>query len=456
MPPEGKLRLLYTLYQGNPYSGGQGVYLYEITREMAERGHEVHVIAGSPYPRTAPGVTLHKIESYSFWAHFDDRQAFFGRPPWTFFHPVNFWEFAATKQTLSQLLLMFSLRAYRLMKALGPFDLIHDNQTLAYGHLLMRQHAPLVATIHHPLSIDRDNTLFQAGNLVERFRRSLWFPWVMQEVVARRADAVVTVSGTAARAIERAFGVQPSKLHVVYNGVATGTFRPLRGVERERGHIVYMANTEDANKGVRFLLQACRQLADEGEAFRLTIVDRDEDDLNVAPRLVRQLGLGDYVTFTGRLADEDLVLMLNRCTFAVCASVYEGFGLPPCEAASCGTPLLSTTGGALAEVLEPGVSAHMVPPGDAHALADGMRRLLHDRALRDQLSATARASITTRFSWAQAGDQLESLYRHIIDERAAGLAGRGPGRGLRRIVGRLRPGPADEPGAEREAMSTEA
>lgn len=415
------MRLLFTMYQGNPYSGGQGVYLYHVTKELAARGHEVHVIAGSPWPRTAPGVHLHKIESYSFWAHFDDRQAFFGRPPWTFFYPLNFWEFTMTKQTLSQLLLMFSLRAYRLMKELGPFDIIHDNQTLAYGHLLMQQHAPLVATIHHPLSIDRDNTLFQAGGIVERFRRSLWFPWVMQERVARRADAVVTVSQTSARSIRRAFKTPPERTHIVYNGVETDIFRPLPGIEREPRHIVYMANTEDANKGVRFLLQACRQLKDEGEEFRLTIIDKPADELSLAPPVVKALGLEDRVTFSGRLGEHELVELLNRATFAVCASVYEGFGLPAAEAAACGTPLLSTTGGALAEVLEPGVSAHLVPPGDANALADGMRRMLHDRALRDQLSATSRASITSRFSWQAAGDEFERIYDGVIRRRQAKL-----------------------------------
>lgn len=419
------MRLLYTMYQGNPYSGGQGVYLYHVTREMARRGHEVHVIAGSPWPRVAEGVTLHKVESYSFWSHFDDRAAFFGRNPWSFFHPVNFWEFAATKQTLSQLLLMFSLRAYRLMKDLGPFDLVHDNQTLSYGNLLMKQHAPFVATIHHPLSIDRDNTLFQAGSMFERFRRSLWFPWVMQERVARRADAVVTVSATAATSIQKAFRLRDERLHVVYNGVETDLFRPME-MAREPGHIVYMANTEDANKGVRFLLQACRILADEGEDFRLTIVDKPEDDLSQAPPMVRALGLSDRVTFTGRLADEALVLLLNRATFAVCASVYEGFGLPAAEAAACGTPLLSTTGGALAEILEPGVTAHLVPPGDAPALAEGMRRMLHDDQLRKRLSTTARASITSRFSWDAAGDRLESLYGDVARARRRCLDARNP------------------------------
>jgi len=432
------MRLLYTMYQGNPYSGGQGVYLYHVSREMVARGHEVHVIAGSPFPRMAPGVQLHRIESYSFWAHFDDRAAFFGRSPVSFFHPVNFWEFAATKQTLSQLLLMFSLRAYHLMKELGPFDVIHDNQTLAYGQLLMQQHAPLVSTIHHPLSIDRDNTLFQAGGIVERLRRSLWFPWVMQERVARRSDAVVTVSNTAARSIAAAFGVDGARMHVVPNGVEADIFRPLAGIQREPGHIVYMANTEDANKGVRFLLEACRRLKAEGETFRLSIVDKQEEDLSLAPPLVRSMGVEDRVTFTGRLAEDDLVELLNRASFAVCASVYEGFGLPACEAAACGTPLLSTTGGALAEVLDPGVSALMVPAGDATALALGMRRMLHDTVLREQLSATARQSITSRFSWQKAGAQFERVYEDVVAERrlrlASGRRATGPafGRGRRR------------------------
>jgi MMP alpha-(1->4)-mannosyltransferase len=424
MRTERPLRLLYTLYQGNPYSGGQGVYLYHVTKEMAERGHEVHVIAGSPFPRTAPGVHLHKIESYSFWAHFDDRQAFFGRPPWTFFNPLNFWEFMATKQTLSQLLLMFSLRAYKLMKQLGPFDLVHDNQTLAYGHLLMQHHAPLVSTVHHPLSIDRDNTLFQAGGLIERFRRSLWFPWVMQERVARRSDAVVSVSETSSKSVAKAFRVPRGKLHVVPNGVDTDLFRPLPGVKRDDRHIVYMANTEDANKGVRYLLEACRALVDEGEVFRLTIVDKPEEDLKVAPAAVHELGLEAQVTFSGRLADGEMVELFNRATFAVCASVYEGFGLPPCEAAACGTPLLSTTGGALAEVLEPGVTAHLVRPGSAEALETGMRRMLNDRPLRDQLSATARSSIASRYTWKAAAELLEALYAQVIEERQARLSPR--------------------------------
>jgi glycosyltransferase involved in cell wall biosynthesis len=94
--------------------------------------------------------------------------------------------------------------------------------------------------------------------------------------------------------------------------------------------------------------------------------------------------------------------------------VYEGFGLPACEVASCGTPLLSTTGGALGEILEPDVTARLVPPGDATALAAGMRRMLHDVELRGRLSSTSRASIESRFTWTRAAEQLERIYADLV------------------------------------------
>ena len=51
------------------YSGGQGVYLHYVTRELSAMGHDVHVIAGVPYPEVAPEVTLHKLQTVSFWSY---------------------------------------------------------------------------------------------------------------------------------------------------------------------------------------------------------------------------------------------------------------------------------------------------------------------------------------------------------------------------------------------------
>ena len=107
------MKICFIMYQGNMYSGGQGVYLHYVTRELARLGHEVHVIAGRPYPEAAEGVHLHKLKTFSFWSFLDGRDEYvFETNPLLFFHPVNLYEFASTRATLSSLLLMFSLRAH--------------------------------------------------------------------------------------------------------------------------------------------------------------------------------------------------------------------------------------------------------------------------------------------------------------------------------------------------------
>src|SRR3990172_6844677 len=200
------------MYQGNMYSGGQGVYLYYLTRELARLGHEVHVIAAPPYPTLADGVVAHHVETYSFWSYYHYKRNFlFERHPITYFHPVNLYELVSTRIALSSLLLSFSVRAYVKLNDLARhhrFDVIHDNQTLSYGNLLIQASGyPMVATVPHPLSVDLRNSLAQSATLYERARRLLWYPWVMQEVAARRLDRAITVSNASAEAVARAFSV---------------------------------------------------------------------------------------------------------------------------------------------------------------------------------------------------------------------------------------------------------
>src|SRR3972149_1645571 len=146
------------------YSGGQGVYLHYVSRALVRMGHEVHVIAGRPYPEVDEGVHLHRLKTLSFWSFLDglDEVRFY-TSPFEFLHPVNFHEFVSPRFTIPSLFLTFSLRAYVKLSELSrerPFDLIHDNQTLAYGVLLMKRRGlPVVANLHHPLAIARRKPL---------------------------------------------------------------------------------------------------------------------------------------------------------------------------------------------------------------------------------------------------------------------------------------------------------
>ena len=422
------MKICFIMYQGNMYSGGQGVYLYYLTRELARMGHEVHVLAGPPYPELDDKVVAHNLETYSYWSYHHEKEHFlFQRNPFSYFHPVNFYEFVSTRIALSSLLLTFSVRAWMKLRELSRehrFDIVHDNQTLSYGNWLMQASGfPVIATIHHPLTIDLQNALQQAGSLYEKARRILWSPWVMQKLTARTMPQVIVVSETSKKAVQEAFDLDPQRMHVVYNGIDTERFRPLPDVERQSGLILYVGNSEDRNKGARYLLEALRLLQDDRRDFQLAFVDHKKERLKLAPRLVKQYSLSSRVHFTGRLSNEQLVRIYNQAEIVVSPSLYEGFGLPAAEAMACGTPVIATTGGAFPEVIDHDETGWLVPPADANALADAIRKLMDDKQLRDRLSEASRKSILARFSWRKAAEETLAVYEKMLEAKSGGREG---------------------------------
>jgi glycosyltransferase involved in cell wall biosynthesis len=407
------------------YSGGQGVYLHYLSRELVRMGHKVHVIAGVPYPTVAPDVRLHKLKTFSFWSLLDNFNEYvYYTHPLLFFHPVNLYEFASTRYTLTSLLNMFSLRAYQKLNELeregGPFDLIHDNQTLGYGIWLMKQRGrPVVANIHHPLQIDRRNELLQARSLGKLVSRLLWFPWVMQTFVARRVDRIITGSAGSAASIVEAFGLPAEHIRVIYDGVDPDVFRPLPDVRPEPHRVLFVGHTEDKNKGFRFLLEALRLLRGK-TPFHLRVVHRPGS--REAPRLIQELGLQGRATFLEQLTTEELVHQYNRAQLLVSPSLYEGFGLPAAEAMACGTPVVATTAGALREIVEDGVSGLQVPPGQVEPLAAAVRALLEDPERCRAMGQAGARRARERFSWQRTAEETVALYEEVLDGSRAARA----------------------------------
>jgi len=412
------------MYHGSMYSGGQGVYLHHLTRELTRLGHEVHVIAGPPYPSMPPEVETHRVESFSWFHYLENRRDFLLRPnPWEFFYPLNLFEFASSRASISALMFTFSLRAVAKLRELSRqrrFDIVHDNQGLGLGLLLMKTTGtPLVATIHHPLSIDRRNAVAQARSPIEKARRLVYYPIFAQEFVARHLDKIITVSEASARMVEQAFNVPREKMRVIHNGIDAETFRPL-SIPKDPDDIIYVGNSEDRTKGAAHLLRAFRLLRDT-TPYQLTFVDRPWRELKLAPALVRRYGLSARVRFTGRLTTHELVHHYNRAEMMVCPSLYEGFGMPCGEAMACGLPVAATTGGALPEVVEDGVTGILVPPGDAPALAEAMRTLMGDAELRHRMGQAGRERVLEKFSWRKAALETEAVYREVLGGRRASV-----------------------------------
>ena len=418
------MKICWLMYRGNMFCGGQGIYLYYLTRELVKLGHEVHVLAGPPYPEVVEGVRLHKLESLNLYDRifYSDGGFLPADQPFRVFTPLNLFEVVATRLGMFPEIFTFSVRAYSKLRELlaqHGFDIIHDNQTLGYGLLLMKTfNIPLVATIHHPLPIDREADIAQASGFREKLRRIMFYPFFMQHVVSRRMDRIITDSKSSTERIVNTFSVPRHSLRLVYPGVDIEMFNRRDGIQGQPNSLIMVGNTEDRKKGVIYLLKAIKLLKQEMD-IKLTIVDRGEPYTTRAPKLVKEYGLSDVVTFTGRISVEELVRKYCQAEIAVTASVYEGFGLPAAEAMACGAPVVATRAGALPEVVDDGKSGILVPPGNEFALAKAIKELLGNAELRRRMGAEGRKRVERLFTWKEAAKDLLEVYQEVMREKNA-------------------------------------
>jgi glycosyltransferase involved in cell wall biosynthesis len=409
------MRICLLTYRGNMNSGGQGVYVCYLAKALHELGHQVHVIAGPPYPSPPDGVKLHKLEALNLY----ETNGFPSlSTPLQVFTPINLYEAAAVHIGMFPDIFTFSMRAYLKLRHLMSrerFDIIHDNQTLGYGLLLAKSlGVPIVATIHHPISVDMAASLAEVKSWLTRFRRTIFYSFlIMQGVVSRRMDRVVAVSKTSAEDAIRAFKLRQDRVRIVHNGVDTGIFRRLDHVEKEPNSLVIVGKTEDKKKGVHFLLKAVQLLKDDVDV-KVSVVGKQGPDDGYRRKLVQELGIGDRVAFTGHVGADELVRLYSSAEIAVTASLYEGFGLPAAEAMACGTAVIATRAGALPEIVGEHGTGILVPPADPTALAAAIKRLLADKQLRQRMGDAARKRIEESFSWEGAARKTLEVYEEVL------------------------------------------
>ncbi|MCX4509366.1 glycosyltransferase family 4 protein [Streptomyces sp. NBC_01619] len=411
------LRIALLTYKGNPFCGGQGVYVRHLSRELSRLGHSVEVIGAQPYPVLDEGVPLTELPSLDLYRQPDP----FRTPKRGEYRDwIDRLEVAAMWTGGFPEPLTFSLRARRhLLARRGEFDVVHDNQTLGYG-LLGDLGAPLVTTIHHPITVDRQLELDAAPDWRRRASVRRWYGFTrMQKRVARRLPSVLTVSGSSQQEITDHLGVRPELVRVVHIGADTDLFSPDPSVAEVPGRIVTTSSADVPLKGLVFLVEALAKLRTERPDAHLVVVGKRAEDGPVA-RMIERYGLEGAVEFVKGISDAELVDLVRSAQVACVPSLYEGFSLPAAEAMATGTPLVATTGGAIPEVAGPdGETCLAVPPGDAAALADALGRLLGDVSLRRRIGTSGRARVLSRFTWTRAAQGTADLYREAIEARTA-------------------------------------
>ncbi|MGY1792917.1 glycosyltransferase family 4 protein [Geodermatophilus sp. SYSU D00525] len=410
-----RLRIALLSYRSKPHGGGQGVYVRALSRELTALGHDVEVLSGQPYPELDDGVPLTRVPSLDLYREPDP----FRTPrPSEFRDWIDVAEWAAMCTAAFPEPLTFTLRAARLLLPRAhQFDVVHDNQSLGYGLLrLVRAGVPTVATVHHPVAIDRRLELAAASSLRRRLTLRRWYAFTaMQARVAPRLDAVTSVSESSRRDIETHLHVPAAGVEVIPVGIDPDVFTPPPADRpREADSIVVTTSADVPLKGLVHLLEAVAKLRTE-RPVRLTVVGTARPG-GPAESALDRLGLRDAVRFTGPLPEAELVRLLQTATVAAIPSLYEGFSLPAVEAMACGTPLVTTDAGALPEVV--GTQAGLrVRAGDVDELTAALKLVLEKPSLQEQLGRAGRRRVLASYTWRSTAERTADWYAEVLDRK---------------------------------------
>ena len=259
----------------------------------------------------------------------------------------------------------------------------------------------MLATIHHPITVDRELDLAHADRWQRRLTLRRWYGFVgMQARVARQVPRIVTVSESSRRDIADQLGVAPERMAVVPVGVDGRVFRPIPGVARVPGRIMTTASSDVPMKGLVPLLEALAKVRTERPDAHLVVVGRLREGSTI-PAALDRLGLAGAVRFSHdaeRPGDRRALREGRGRRRAVALRGLllagdRGHGVRrPARARPPAGPCPRSRG-------QSGVAALLVPPNDPGALAQAILTVLSDEPLAPAPRPGRPRASAERFTW---------------------------------------------------------
>ena len=209
-------------------------------------------------------------------------------------------------------------------------------------------------------------------------------------------------------------GTSPDRFTIVPGAVDTARFTP--GREASGSPVLLYHGRVDARKGVLDMLHAVKQVRDEGACFHLLISGIGPTFDETAAEITR-LGLQDCAEMTGYIGYDRVPEIYRRASIFVSPTYAEGFSNTILEAMASGMAVVSCRSVGVVDCIRDGENGLLTEPGDIPALADALRRVLQDAALRRRLGAAALQECREVYSWPRVGRQIMDVY-----DRVAGTA----------------------------------
>lgn len=248
------------------------------------------------------------------------------------------------------------------------------------------------------------------------------FSNVMPEILSR-CDGVITVSNFSKNDIASQFNFPKDKIYVTHLA-GESIYHPIdikfcksfikEKYKIENDFILYVGGFSP-RKNILSLINAFSQLqCSYKKKINLVIVGQKGKSYEIYKRRIEELHIESSVIFPGYIPMEELPYFYNAAEIFVYPSFYEGFGLPPIEAMSCGTPVIASNVTSMPEILQD--AAILIAPSDIDKLCIAMKDILNDEQLRNNLilKGFKRAS---SLSWDKTARETIDIYKKIIENK---------------------------------------
>ena len=403
------LKIALLSYRSDPFSGGQGIYIKNLSDALLARGHEITIFSGNPLPEVNKAVRLEKIDTPGFFETFDSLERlkifcsleknklnlldFFETFTGTFTEPIFFGERLVKNKFFQE--------------SVDQFDIFHDNQSISsYPKTVLKK---LVTTLHHPIHIDKEIDLASEKNFFSRLAIKRWYSFLnFQKKNLKEVKKVISPSASSKNDICRYFDYSRENISVIWNGI---NLEDCKFHQREKfnSNFVTIISSDVPMKNLKTVIKALYLLKQEGFNANLTIIG-DLRESN--KKLIDQLGLADEIVYRPKLPRKKLIETLNNSDIGIAPSSYEGFGFPLIEMIATGLPMIVSNKASLPELA--GNAGLIFKSEDSIDLKEKMKELIDNKILRKKLIKNSKLRRDDFFGWDEYAKKLEDLYKEII------------------------------------------
>ena len=406
-----KLNIAISSYRSAPFGGGQGIFVYELSRALKSLGHNVDIISGPPYPNLEPEINLIRSPGLNLFSTFvfKERLAIFlskkykSMDDWYEFFSALFGGFPEIKT--------FGNRLSHLLKN-SSYDILIDNQSLSFGVLQVQNIMPVIEIVHHPITKDYKYDIKFSKGIVQKISKWRWFSFLkMQKKVAPFMKAISTPSINSKNDIVKDFNVSKKKIMVIPNGIDHVNFSPKKHINRNPEQLITTASADVPLKGLDFTLKAIHSIKKDFPKIRLVIIGAPRPGGHTE-RLIQKLNLEENILYKTNLTKEEIAIEYAYSNIAIVSSLYEGFGFPVGEAMACSIPLIATNVASIPEITSN--FAELIPEGDSSSIEHAIRKIFLNPSKYQIRADAGRMHIIENFDWKKIAQQYENLIYQTI------------------------------------------